>query len=98
MAYLRRHEGEEFIVAAPRLLGSLVGDELRDPVGEAVWGDTRLLLPHTETGSVPYLHLFTRQLIAPRVTDGSPGATLLLRDLFADVPFALLHLSGEALG
>ncbi|MFT4038544.1 MAG: malto-oligosyltrehalose synthase [Thermomicrobiales bacterium] len=99
VAFLRRHEDEEFVIAVPRLLAALTGDALRDPVGADIWGDTRILLPDAGDGAAPaYLHCLTGQPIAARVESGEPGAALYLRDLFAHVPFALLHHMGEAVG
>ena len=90
VAFARRHEDEEFVVVVPRLLVGLIGQELRDPIGD-VWGDTRLLLPHAEEGSM-YQDLLT--FTFHNATAAEPGATLPLSAVFAHLPMALLHRVG----
>ncbi len=90
VAFARRHEDNEFVVVAPRLLVGLIGQELRDPIGD-VWGDTRLLLPHAEEGAL-YQELLT--FTFHNAAAAEPGATLPLSGIFAHLPMALLHRVG----
>jgi (1->4)-alpha-D-glucan 1-alpha-D-glucosylmutase len=54
-AFLRRHEDRHVIVVVPRLIATLTPDGAA-PLGEAVWGDTRLVVPDA---AAAYTNLFT---------------------------------------
>jgi (1->4)-alpha-D-glucan 1-alpha-D-glucosylmutase len=81
-AFARRHEGRSAIVVVPRLVAGLVPDGDVPPLGERVWGDTRIGVP---AGSPRcYRHVLTGDCIP--VADG----TLRLADVFATMPVAFL--------
>ncbi len=48
VAFARRHEEREVIVAVPRLVAGLTRKSLSDPIGPDVWGDARLMIPGAE--------------------------------------------------
>ena len=78
------------LVAVPRLVASLSPDGL-PPVGEAIWGDTRLVLPQTAASG--YQNVFTDGRI-PIDRDGA-RAHVRAVDLFAHFPAACAE-AGEA--
>lgn len=89
VAFGRHREGKAVIVASPRLVAPLMGDDaLAMPLGREVWNDTRLTLPE---GPIPRLW---RDLLTDRIheIDESAGAppSLAVGDLFRDVPLAFL--------
>ena len=89
-AFIRRSAAGEVLVAVPRLVASLSPDGL-PPVGEAIWGDTRLVLPQTAASG--YQNVFTDGRI-PIDRDGA-RAHVRAVDLFAHFPAACAE-AGEA--
>jgi (1->4)-alpha-D-glucan 1-alpha-D-glucosylmutase len=83
-AFARRHEGRLAVAAAPRLMTRLVPEAGGPPLGAAVWGDTRLLLPGVEPGR-RLRNLFTGE----ELTAGE-GASVPAAEVFANFPVALL--------
>ncbi len=92
-AFARCVGEEAVLVVVPRLLVRLVGGEEQPPLGAAVWGQTRLLLPQQLAGRT-YRNLFTGERIAAAVHDGPPE--LLLGAVLGRFPVALLECCGEA--
>jgi (1->4)-alpha-D-glucan 1-alpha-D-glucosylmutase len=90
VAFARRDAETEVIVAVPRLVVGLTRKELVDPIGQEVWGDTRLLLPDAEPGT-RYRDIFTGETI--KVSASADGANLPMAEIFAAFPFALLERS-----
>ncbi len=90
-AFLRTLREEATIVAAPRLLVGLTGGVERPPLGEEVWGDTRLALHH-ETVGRKYRDLFTGEMLSVERRSGSP--CLPLAKVFAHFPVAILERAG----
>ena len=45
-AFARALEGRAAITIVPRLTATLLPDPATAPVGHAVWGETRIMLPH----------------------------------------------------
>ncbi len=86
-AFARRYEGEEIIVVVPRLVAGLTGKDLVDPIGPAVWGDTRLAIADAAEGT-RYRDVFSGEEI--EIKAGSEGFTVSLIAVFAALPFALL--------
>ncbi len=87
VAFARRLDEREIIVAVPRLVASLArgGDA---PVGEAVWGADMLMLPSADEDA-RYRNVFTGEIVAARAAP--EGVALRLADLFAVFPTALLE-------
>ena len=85
-AFSRSGDGEEIVVAVPRLLASLAGDG--PPVGTSVWGDDAVILP-PGGGRTGYRNLLTGEVVAIRDRDGR--RILPLATLFAAFPVAMLE-------
>jgi (1->4)-alpha-D-glucan 1-alpha-D-glucosylmutase len=81
--FSRRHDGRQILVVVPRLIAGLLTDADVPPIGERVWGDTRMLLP--EGRSRCYRHALTGACTP--VVDGA----LRLSDIFATAPVAFLE-------
>jgi (1->4)-alpha-D-glucan 1-alpha-D-glucosylmutase len=81
--FIRRHENTSAIAVVPRLIAGLVPDGDVPPIGERVWGDTRLRLP----GPTPrcYRHALTG--VCASVVEG----TLRLADVFSEAPVAIMR-------
>jgi (1->4)-alpha-D-glucan 1-alpha-D-glucosylmutase len=88
VAFARRHGTKEAVAVVPRLVAGLTRKQLIDPVGEEVWGETRLVIPDVEPGT-RYRDMFTGQSI--EAISGDDKAALLLVEVFAALPFALLE-------
>lgn len=90
VAFARRHEDQEVIVAVPRLLARITrnGDM---PVGE-LWKDDLLLLPGSTAG-VRYTNVFTDTQIT--AIDHEQGVGIPLADVWKDTPFAVLIRTNE---
>jgi (1->4)-alpha-D-glucan 1-alpha-D-glucosylmutase len=83
VAYARVHGEDVAIVAAPRLAYSMMKGSEQAPIG-SVWGDTTLTLP-PQLGGRELRNVFTGE-----IKPAGNGNSLLCRDLFAHLPFALL--------
>jgi (1->4)-alpha-D-glucan 1-alpha-D-glucosylmutase len=81
-AFARRHEGRAVIVVVPRLVAGLVPDADAPPLGERVWGDTRVHVPDEPARC--YRHALTGACVP--IVDG----TLRLADVFGRAPVAFL--------
>jgi (1->4)-alpha-D-glucan 1-alpha-D-glucosylmutase len=79
--FARRHQQEWAIVAVPRLATKLTR-EGAFPVGQAVWPSSGVDLPRNVPAE--WVNLFTSQTVR------ASGRRLELRDVFAQLPFALL--------
>jgi (1->4)-alpha-D-glucan 1-alpha-D-glucosylmutase len=91
--FARQADGETVLVVAPRLVGRLMGEEGRLPIGEAVWADTWVELPPEWTqGS--WHNVLTGQAIA--VGAQSEGQGLALAQVFGTFPYALLRADDAA--
>ena len=97
---LARHTGEDWaVVAVPRLPVRLTGagpavlPEARPPVGEAVWGDTVLVLP--DAAPTCWRNIFTGEIVNAAPATGNPGVrTLPLAQVLGIFPVALLIPNG----
>jgi (1->4)-alpha-D-glucan 1-alpha-D-glucosylmutase len=87
-AFARTFEEETMLVVAPRLMVQLTGDVERPPMGEAVWGNTYLILPE-ETVGQRYRHHLTGEVLAVERFGGSPG--LRLAEICRSFPVAVLE-------
>lgn len=83
-AFARKSDSQIAIVVVPRLLWSLMNGRLELPSTEAIWADTRILLPFRNSSGI---NIFTGEEIR---TDG-PGALSAARAL-SHFPIALLLL------
>lgn len=88
VAFARAHDGVHLLSAAPRLLGSLLGETAEYPLGE-IWKDTRLKLP--EEAGARFRNRLTGELVHVERLQGE--AWLYAGDVFANFPVALLEPS-----
>jgi (1->4)-alpha-D-glucan 1-alpha-D-glucosylmutase len=85
-AFLRTHGPAHAVVAVPRLVATLVPDA-QAPLGERVWGDTRILLPR---GTPNGLHdIFLDRCLEIRQDGGRSYVSAA--ELFAHFPVACLE-------
>ncbi|HLG74055.1 MAG TPA: malto-oligosyltrehalose synthase [Chloroflexota bacterium] len=84
-AFARTSPGDAIVAVAPVLVGSLLRNAA-EPVGEAVWGSTRLIVP-SQVGS-RFRNLFTDQIL--ETEQSGRRASLPLSSVLADFPVALL--------
>jgi (1->4)-alpha-D-glucan 1-alpha-D-glucosylmutase len=75
------------IVAVPRLLGRLLAGTRDAPLGEAVWQDTRLLVPGVDA-HWDWRNVLTGEPVVFATDEGQP--TLALAELLGHCPVALL--------
>jgi len=86
-AFARTFEGQQALVVVPRLVATLVPDGEAPPVGERVWGETRLMLPPESPRM--YRQVLTGDCIRAHGDGGH--ASLALADVLARFPIALLE-------
>jgi (1->4)-alpha-D-glucan 1-alpha-D-glucosylmutase len=89
VAFARRHQGRAVIAVAGRLWASLGVDAGAPPVGDAVWGDTRVSLEPVTVDSQPVNVLTGEKL---DVVDGQ----LRLGAVFAHFPAGLIVVAGRS--
>lgn len=87
-AYARHFSGETLMVIVPRLLGGLMGEAGRLPVGQAVWGDTWLELP-PERMHEQWSNVLIEQTVKTQML--GEGRGLSLAQVFEAFPYALLR-------
>ncbi|KIO47904.1 malto-oligosyltrehalose synthase [Nitrosospira sp. NpAV] len=91
-----RHLGDEtLLVMVPRLLGGLLGEHGRMPVGKSVWGDTWLELP-PERMHEKWDNILTGEAFSLQTLAGTHGFSLA--QLFGTFPYALLRAHGTGDG
>jgi (1->4)-alpha-D-glucan 1-alpha-D-glucosylmutase len=86
-AFVRRLGDTSVLVAVPRLMTSLIPESTQAPLGESVWGDTRLLLPSDANRSA-WRNLFTGERASAAEHDGQ--RSLPAAQVFGHFPIALL--------
>ena len=94
-AFARVQDGRIAITCVPRLVGSLPPRGLTPPLGAECWADTRVVLPAVLTPSEPLVHAFTGERIAVS-TDGHGASALMLAQLLAHFPVAVVSTAGAA--
>ncbi len=87
-AFARHAAGEILVVLVPRLFGSLMGEDGRLPVGDAVWGDTWVELP-PERLHAQWLNVLTGQTVGMQAMGEAHG--LRLAQVFERFPYGLLR-------
>lgn len=87
-AFLRQLGDEAVIVVAPRLVLQLCDGIEQQPLGDKVWGDTRIVLPEEQRGW-SYRHLLTGDTLTAIVQEGKVG--LPLAGVLGHFPVALLE-------
>jgi (1->4)-alpha-D-glucan 1-alpha-D-glucosylmutase len=91
VAFARRHQGHAVVAVAGRLWASLGVDAGTPPVGDAVWGDTRVSLEPLTVDSQP-INVLTGEKL--EVVDGQ----LRLGAVFAHFPAGLIVIAGRSDG
>jgi (1->4)-alpha-D-glucan 1-alpha-D-glucosylmutase len=90
-AFARRHENQLAVCVVPRLVAGLCPDRRQPPVGSAIWGDCKVLLP-SELPSSAYRNLFTGETLSVETRGGQ--RSLSMGELLAQFPVALLESAG----
>ncbi|HEV3258288.1 MAG TPA: malto-oligosyltrehalose synthase [Gemmataceae bacterium] len=85
--FIRRQQGHWAVAAVPRLAAGLLSGGGDLPLGAEVWHDTSLLLPGIESGR-QCRNVFTGEVLTTAARNGQ--ASLLMADVFANFPVALL--------
>jgi len=88
-AFARIHSSGTVIVLVPRLFARLLGEKESMPVGETVWGDTRIELPQ-EFRSASFTPVFGR---ADENIQGS-GGSIPVAAVLSEFPIGLLLTTG----
>jgi (1->4)-alpha-D-glucan 1-alpha-D-glucosylmutase len=86
-AFARSGAGGQIIVAAPRLVATLLPDAEQAPLGERAWGDTRIELP--EGAGASFKHVLTGR--CTRVDESGGRRALSAAEVFAHLPVAFLE-------
>jgi len=87
-AFERSLDLDAIVVVAPRFFTRLVSDARSLPLGEEVWGGTRIVAPCEIPGS-RYRNVFTGEIVSSITEDG--GAVLKVAEVLANFPVALLE-------
>jgi (1->4)-alpha-D-glucan 1-alpha-D-glucosylmutase len=87
-AFARRIGNERILIAVPRFLTKLIPDPSVLPLGEAVWGNSVMVVPIAEPGA-KYRNVFTDELLTAR--DYKDATALHLSDVFSNFPVAMLE-------
>jgi (1->4)-alpha-D-glucan 1-alpha-D-glucosylmutase len=86
--FLRQESNTVCLVIFPRFLTHLTPDPTILPLGESVWGRTRISLP-ADLGIQSFRNVFTQEIVAPQ--KDSDMLELSIATLFSHFPFALLE-------
>ena len=92
-AFARRSGDTCVVVAVPRLMASLIPDPSQVPLGEAVWRDTRLVLP-VEASSREWRNIYTGESLSATEQDGH--FSVAVAEVFAHFSVALLENKTQA--
>jgi (1->4)-alpha-D-glucan 1-alpha-D-glucosylmutase len=87
VAFARSLDGETSITIVGRLLASLAPNRSL-PLGEAAWGDTRIILPPFMPQGA-YREIVTNDVVEP--DGGQPPSSLRVSRAFANLPVAVLE-------
>jgi (1->4)-alpha-D-glucan 1-alpha-D-glucosylmutase len=92
VAFARKAGTRSVVVVVPRLIGGLLNDFDRPPIGPEIWEDTRVLLPACNR-SEKYQNAFTGETIEPETADGQ--TKIGVSDILANFPVALCLLESS---
>ena len=87
VAFARTFETNTMISVAPRLMVSITNGESAFPVGEPIWGDTRIQL--TDGTATRFENVLTGDVV--NTSDDGEVASILVADVLASFPVALLR-------
>jgi (1->4)-alpha-D-glucan 1-alpha-D-glucosylmutase len=85
--FVRGHEDHHVFVIVPRLVATLMPDADQPPLGDAPWGDTRILLPEGRT-EARFRNVFTNTCVTVHREEGR--AFLRASEVFEHFPAATL--------
>jgi (1->4)-alpha-D-glucan 1-alpha-D-glucosylmutase len=86
--FARRHENEALVVAVPRLLGRLLGEQHQFPIGKSIWTNTWVELPADELRE-KWINVLTGETFTTQRV-GKACRGFWLAQLFGMFPYALL--------
>jgi (1->4)-alpha-D-glucan 1-alpha-D-glucosylmutase len=86
--FTRSSNGDHVLVVVPRLVATLLPDADVPPIGERVWGDTRIISPRAPAHGC-YHNAFTNRCVHVQ-NDGS-RVTLRAAEVFEQFPIAVLE-------
>ena len=87
-AFARLAGNEVAMIVVPRFLTRLLGGASDVPFGQGLWGDTAVEIPERVAANM-YRNILTGRAIS--TVEGNGKRKLLLRDILADFPVALLE-------
>jgi len=87
-AFFRKAGNSRTIITVPRFLTQLLSQPADLPLGEAIWGDSFIVLPVTELGA-RYRNIFTDELLAVR--NYKDATTMDLSEVFLNFPVAMME-------
>lgn len=87
-AFARAHGDDVVIVLVPRLVAGLLEPGHNMPLGQAVWGDTRVVVPDTLAGTA-YRQVFTGKTVYSERVNGQ--IALHLAEVLTDFPVSILQ-------
>ncbi|PKN13323.1 MAG: malto-oligosyltrehalose synthase [Deltaproteobacteria bacterium HGW-Deltaproteobacteria-4] len=87
-AFERASSDSAFLVVVPLCCSHLLADEQGLPLGEKIWQGTQILLS-PESSAASYRNLLTGEIL--HAVDGEGGWNLLLAEVLANYPVALLE-------
>jgi (1->4)-alpha-D-glucan 1-alpha-D-glucosylmutase len=90
-AFARTINDKAVMVAAPRFFTHLIKDINEMPLGRAIWTDTAIIIPDEIPGGI-FRNILTDEIVDETVENGK--RRLLLGDIFASFPLALLERQG----
>ncbi len=87
-AFIRKYEDQAIIVVVPRLLTRILRAPEELPLGQQIWGDSFLVLPHERVGQ-RYYNIFSGETL--ETGQRNENVILPLSLIFANFPVALLE-------
>lgn len=87
-AFARLHGDQAVVVVVPRLLTGVIEDPTVLPVGERVWGDTRVMMPSWKEGS-PFRNVLTGSQLVTVSDEGRQSITAA--EILKDCPVAVVE-------
>lgn len=85
VAFIREYEGQSAVVAVPRLCATLLGEEQQTVCNTAIWDDTQIELPASNTSC--YHNVFTGECVP---LQGQSPFSIPVTSLIRNFPVALL--------
>lgn len=87
-AFARIHGDQAVVVVVPRLLTSVIKDPAELPIGERIWGDTKVTMPAWKEGS-PYRNVLTGRQSVTLPDEGRQ--VIAVADILGECPVALME-------